>query len=546
MIPAAAEYRPPPTFWDRHRNAVAAGSVFLLTVVLTVLSFPPFHDGEFAYAFAAPAVFWAYGRPRFRLYAWTLGAAQAVAWTILLCWLRHVTWIGWLLLGPFVGAWVGVWYLAVWWAMPRISGRPTPVRLAGQLGLAASWVLVEWSRTWLLGGFPWLPLAASQWQTTSILQIAAYTGQGGVAFVLVAMNVGFAAYGQRLFREGAVGLKKRSQEFFLALFLLLVCLSVMVQDVAGRRGAIQPLARVAFVQPDIPPTVKWDPASVRPTLGTLRSLTLDAAADAPDLILWPEGSTPFPVKGDPAMRTWVERLAAEAHATLLLGSEAVEHRDTPQEEWYNAAFVVDPDRGVQPTYYAKRKLVPFGEYIPLRPLLGWLHKIVPIGPAGFQPGTDAAPLVVSLPSGTYAAGVLICYEDIFPRLARATVRSGADFLVVLTDDAWYGEEGAAYQHAAASVLRAVETRRPVLRCGNAGWSGWIDEFGNLRATVSDPAHGVYLRGERTVDVTRDARWIGRESFYVRHGDWFVAVCAALALFAWALLAAGGRPRPPAD
>ncbi len=544
MNPAA--YEPPPDFWDRHRDELWAAAVFVLTVVLTVLAFPPCGVAEFAYAFAAPALFWAYARPRFKLYAWTLAAAQAVAWTIILCWLRHVTWAGWLLLGPFVGAWVGLWYLAAWWAVPRLDGKPTPVRLAAQLGLAAAWVLVEWTRTWFLGGFPWLPLAASQWQRTCILQIAAYTGAYGVSFVLVMMNVGLAAYGHRLFHEGAVGLKKRSQEFFLALFLLLVCLSVMIQDVANRRAYIRPLARVAFVQPDIPQSVKWDPAQVRPILQTLQSLTRDAASTAPDLILWPEGSTPFPVKGDPQMRAFVDSLAARAQATLLIGSDAVEHRGTPEEKWYNAAFAVDPDRGVQHHYYAKRRLVPFGEYVPLRPLLGWLHKFVPIGPDDFQRGSDPAPLVLSLHGATVAAGVLICYEDVFPDLARATVRSGADFLAVLTNDAWYGQEGAAYQHAAHSVLRAVETRRPVLRCGNAGWSGWIDEFGNIRATVADSRGGVYLRGVRTVDVTRDARWIGRSSFYVEHGDWFVLACAVWALFAWALLASGGRPGAKAD
>jgi apolipoprotein N-acyltransferase len=135
-------------------------------------------------------------------------------------------------------------------------------------------------------------------------------------------------------------------------------------------------------------------------------------------------------------------------------------------------------------------------------------------------------------------GPLICYEDIFPALARTSALAGSDVLVVLTNDAWYGEGGAAYQHAAHSVLRAVETRRPVLRCGNGGWSGWIDEFGAVRFTAADEADSVYFRGTRSAAITRDARWIGneRQSFYVRHGDWFVAVCAVLAGFAAVLLA----------
>ncbi len=115
--------------------------------------------------------------------------------------------------------------------------------------------------------------------------------------------------------------------------------------------------------------------------------------------------------------------------------------------------------------------------------------------------------------------------------------AGSDVLVVLTNDAWYGEGGAAYQHAAHAVLRAVETRRPVLRCGNGGWSGWIDEFGGIRYALTNEDGSVYFRGTGVADVTRDSRWVGRNSFYVEHGDWFVPVCAVLALFGYAALLA---------
>ncbi len=532
--PTLDPYAPVPTLWERHPAAVASVTVFVLTALLAVVAFPPFKMPEFAYAMFVPGVFWAYTRPRFKLYAWTMLGAQAVAWTIILGWLHHVTWLGLFLLGPIVGAWIGVWYLAVWWTMPRMLGRPTPVRLLGVLGLAGAWVLIEWSRTWLLGGFPWLPLAASQWERSSILQIAAYTGAYGVSFVLVAMNLGFAAYAHRLFREGESGLRRRSQEFFLAMFLLLVCLSVHVQETFNRLRFSVPLGRVAFVQPYIPQDVKWDPAKGPGILDVLQRTTLTAAASRPDLILWPEATTPWAVKGDADARAFVESLARRANAPLLLGSIAIENYHAPGEAWYNGVFVVDPVAGLQTAYYAKRHLVPFGEYVPLRPILGWLTKFVPIGD-DFARGVDSSPLVVSQRNGALIFGPLICYEDIYPRLARASVLAGSDVLVVQTNNAWFGEGGAAYQHAANSVLRAVETRRPVLRDGNGGWSGWIDEFGNVRAVLTNDAGSVYFRGTKTVTVTRDARWVNRLSFYVEHGDWFVAVSAVLVLFAFALL-----------
>ena len=344
-------YEPRPGFLQRHGEAVAAVVVFALTVFLTVASFPPYRVPEFAYAMLVPGIYWAYTRPRLKLYVWTLFAAQAVAWTILLGWLHHVTWVGLLLLGPFVGAWVGTWFLAARWALPRIVGRPTPVRLAAMLGLAGVWIFIEWTRTWVLGGFPWLPLAASQWERASILQVAAYTGAYGVSFALVMMNLGFGAYAHRLFREGATGLNKRSQEFFLALFLLLACVCVHLMESVNRRGFAVKLGRFALVQPYIAQEVKWEPSRAPMILDVLQSTTLEAAKTRPDLILWPEAVTPLAVRGDASAQAFVEAVVKRAHAPLLLGSIAVEGANTPAERWLNGAFHVTPGGGVAPAYY---------------------------------------------------------------------------------------------------------------------------------------------------------------------------------------------------
>ena len=535
------DYDAPPSFWRRREKHLCAAGVFLATIVLTVLAFPPSRTPEFAYAFAAPALFWAYLRPSLRLFAWTIFAAQAIAWTIILGWLHNVTWGGLILLGPFIGAWIGSWYLAAWWVMPRMLGKPMMTRLLALFGLAGLWVIIEWTRTWLLSGFPWLPLAATQWQRMSILQIASFTGEGGVSFVLIAMNIGFAAYAHRLFRENLHGFNRRSQEFLAAMFLLLVCVATQVQQTFNRPRYAVPLGRFAFVQPYIPQAVKWDPAQGPAILNVLDSLTLSASSTKPDVILWPEATTPWAVKGDANTRAWVEQLVHTTGVPLVLGSIGIEPgKVTGTEDWFNAVFAVDPATGLQSRYYAKRKLVPFGEFVPLRPLLGWLGKFVPIGDDDFGRGADPSPLVISVAGRPLALGALICYEDIFPALARESVLAGADVLMVNTNNGWFGTGGAAYQHAAHSVLRAVETRRPVLRCGNGGWSGWIDEFGSVRAVLTQNTDGavtteplsaikgsVYFRGTQTVAVSADARWIGRQSFYVQHGDWFILVCLAL-------------------
>ncbi len=567
-------------FLRRHEQVVWASVVFLFTVGATVGMMPPARYPELAYVFAAPAVFWAFRAPNWRLFAWTLFAAQALAWTITLGWLRHVTVGGLLLLGPVVGAWVGSWFLAARWTMPRMKGRPWWQRVLMVLGLAGAWVVVEWTRSWFLSGFPWLTLAATQWERLSVLQPAAYTGAWGVSFVLISVNVAFASYAWKLLgreeREeaestgvgpsageprGIFGARSRCPEFLAAMVLLLGCLLLTARETFNRERFHRHWAQVGIVQPAIPQVVKWDPAEAGAILRTLEEETLRVAALRPDILLWPEATTPLAVKGDPGMQAWTEQLVRRAGMPLLLGSVAFEGEGEEGDRWWNGVFLATPEDGLRDGFYAKRHLVPFGEYVPLRPLLGWLEKVVPVGgdfARGEGPGLIELPLGLGWAEreGRTQIGPLICYEDIFPRLARRSVAAGAEVLVVNTNNGWFGEGAAAYQHAAHSVLRAVETRRPVLRAGNSGWSGWIDECGLIRAVLTkDPVTGelrtepaerrgagstamdgtIYFRGGAVLAVTRDARFLGVQSFYVRYGDWFVAVSALLALAAWALL-----------
>ena len=532
-IPESSDpYAPRLTLWQRRPQLGWSLAVFVLTAVLTCAAFPPYNAGEVAYAFALPALLWAYRRPPFKIFAGTVLAAQAVAWTVLLGWLHHVTWVGLFLLGPFVGGLIGVWYLAAWWTIPRLSGHRALIRIIVLFGLAALWVLLEWVRSTLFGGFPWLPLAASQWQRPLILQSASYAGSWSVSFVLMFFNLGAAAYAHRIFFEGVTGLRKRSPEFSIALLLLMAGTFPFLSDFLNQQRSR--LARVALVQPYIPQAEKWDAARSTQVLRTIEKVTLDASrTGAPDFIVWPEAVTPWPLYRDANVAGWLTSVATVTGKPLLLGT-VYTHGTGAAEAWYNGATVVDPVHGLSASPYAKRRLVPFGEFIPLRPLFGWLEKVVPIG-GDFDRGTDASPLAVPVGSHQVAVGVLICYEDIFPDLARDSVRSGAEVLAVLSNNGWFGEGGAAYQHATHSVLRAVETRRPVIRCGNGGWSGWIDEFGNIRATLKDENDSVYFRGAETVTVSRDLRWRDRQSFYTQHGDWFLLVCLGLAVVAYYLV-----------
>jgi apolipoprotein N-acyltransferase len=404
--------------------------------------------------------------------------------------------------------------------------------------LAALWVVGEWVRGWIFGGLPWLPVAASQWQRPMVLQVAAYAGAWSVSFLIVFLNLGVAAFLHRLMFEP--GASKRSPEFMAALMVLVLTSFPFISEMLGQQR--DKLARVALVQPYIPQGEKWDPARAKEVLGIIEDVTLGAAvADNPDVIVWPEAVVPWALHRDPSVRFWLESLSRRAGVPLLLGTVYTQPVAT-EERWFNGAFIVDPRAGLQEPGYAKRKLVPFGEYVPLRPILGWVDKFVPIG-GDFQSGADALPLALRAAERTVPVGVLICYEDIFPHLARTSTQNGAELLAVLTNNAWFGEGGAAYQHAAHSVLRAVENRRPLLRVGNGGWSGWIDEYGNIRDTLIGDTGTVYFRGHRTVEITRDLRWRGRESVYTRRGDWFLIASVLLATFGYYLVRSLRPPAP---
>ncbi|MEY4488544.1 MAG: hypothetical protein RIQ79_1052 [Verrucomicrobiota bacterium] len=544
-------------FIARYAQNLAAIAVLVSTVVASVVMMPPSRYPELAYLFAAPAVYWAYFSPGWKIYSWTIFCAQAISWTLTLGWLKNVTWIGLLLLGPFIGAWMGAWFMAVRWTMPRMLGRPWTQRVGSVLGLAGVWIVLEWTRSWMLGGFPWLTLSATQWQRLSVLQPAAYTGAWGVSFVLITVNVAFAAYAHKLIKGTVNTARTRCPEFIAAMVLLLGCLLLTVRETFNRGRYHVAWANVGIIQPAIPQSLKWDIGATDAVLRTLEDETLKAAAMRPDLLLWPEATTPLAVFGDPGMKAWTESLVRKSSVPLLMGSIGRERVDTPDESWVNGVFLVTPENGLDARYYTKRHLVPFGEYVPIRPVLGWLEKVVPVGD-DFAKGHNASLIEVRLdrngingaPSVTQV-GSLICYEDIFPSLARESVLAGAEVLVVNTNNGWFGEGAAAYQHAAHSVLRAVETRRPVIRAGNAGWSGWIDECGAIRAVltknhqtgdvnISPGEHGVdpgtvYFRGSASVQVTRDTRFIGVQTLYVRWGDWFVGLSMALTLGTWLML-----------
>lgn len=281
---------------------------------------------------------------------------------------------------------------------------------------------------------------------------------------------------------------------------------------------------MALVQPSIPQTAIWDEADGLRRFKDLLRLSEQALSNKPDLLIWPESAVPSLVRYDPEISDPVATLAREHKVWILLNSADAEPlaNDT---NFFNSAFLISPEGRIAADY-KKQHLVIFGEYVPLARTLPFLKWLTPIS-GGFTPGDRAVQF--ELADLHVETSVLICYEDVFPQLARKAVNEDTDFLVNVTNDGWFGESAAQWQHAACAVFRTVENGVPLVRCANNGLTCWVDANGRIRETFVSDEHGVYGEGYM---MARIPVLLPNEhrvpTFYHQHGDWFGWACVALA------------------
>ena len=495
----------------------------LLSALFWILCIPPFDFAEAAYIAFAPLLLWLYTKPTRRVFWLVAIGAAWVSWFVILIWLRHVTWFGTIVLSGILAVICAVWLFFAKCILPQLVARNILLRILGFAGIAGAWVVLEWSRTWLLWGFPWAPLALSQWERPVVLQIAAWSGAYGVSFLLIFFNLCLAQTLRHRFmrRERKLWMGWFSPDLYVGMGALGFCIYIFFSALPHPDSA-ERMFTAAVVQPYIAPELKWDTNRELENLEILERQTRFVSSLESDVILWPEAATPWPVMGTPQMQVRVERLVNEIEKPILMGNLA---EDRVTKEWRNGVFLVEPGAGLSPNFYTKRELVPFGEYVP--PMLSFIDKFVPVG-GRFIRGEELGLMNLTVGGSVYRIGSLICYEDVFSNLARESARGGADLFFVATNNAWYGEEGGAEQHAAHSVLRAVENRRPVMRAGNGGWSGWIDSYGTVRDLLVDAEGTIYFRGGGAYTIVQFEEWSRQQSYYTRHGDWFVALSGGLA------------------
>ena len=501
----------------------------LVSGALLALSFPRYGHPAFAWIALVPLLMalsgWRGrveplpGQPPLR--AFTLGLTTGALYFI-----GTIYWTG-AVVGTFGGlalpvALLAMLLLASYLALfPALTALIT-ARLVTRAGtgalflMPAAWVATEFSRGYLFGGFPWVPLGNSQVTVLPVAQLASVFGVYGLSALVACVN---AALAYALLSQG------RNRTITIAATV------VVLAGIGGwgaRRVADGSLTRegtpfrVGLIQGNIAQEDKWNPGEARRIFTTHIAMTRDAVRRGAAFVIWPESSTPFMFEEDEVGEAAVRDLAREVRVPILFGSDQVD-RAGDTVRLFNAAFLVTPE-GETAAVYRKMHLVPFGEYIPFK---RWLYFVSPLVErlAEFAPGKA----MVMLPVGSHLVNTAICYEIVYPALMRQAVADGSQLLTTITNDAWYGQSSAPYQHFALASMRAIEQGRYLVRAANTGISGVVDPYGRIvRQSAIFEQEGI----------VEDVRLLTSRTVYSAIGD--AIAYLSMALTAGALIAINRR------
>ena len=344
--------------------------------------------------------------------------------------------------------------------------------------------------------------------------MATMTGVYGLSFEIVLVNSVFAA--------AFLVAKERRKTLLVAAFGAALVLQ-------GGQWLIKPPAGASdhaalLVQPNIPIVAEWTSDYFQTTIYDLAQLSLRSAKERQgqpyDLIVWPESPSPF-FTNDTRFRDPVSDLARQSGSWVVAGAIGIappEENGRRRSQIFNSAELISP-QGEWTARYDKVHLVPFGEYLPFPQVFGFAGGLTKeVGE--FQHGISRAPL----DAGTERLGTFICYESIFPDDIRRFARDGAQVLVNISNDGWYGDSGAWKQHLQQTRMRAIENNRWLLSATNTGLTAAIDPLGRVVASLPRQQREALVAPYSLISGT---------TFYTRHGDWFACLCAIISLGALA-------------
>lgn len=370
---------------------------------------------------------------------------------------------------------------------------------------ALAWALLEYGKVLLsleAVWFPWFMLGYTQWEYTSLIQISSVTGVCGLSAAVCFTG----ALAGTLLRPGR-GLRGAAARFLPALAVF-AFIWLYGRYELGSAAASTPSGylNVALLQPCIDQYDKWDAEKAGGIRNKIEAML--SGLNSPDLILWPENALPGWID-DPAYSAWLKSLSAKNKSWNVVGS--VSRGDGR----HVSAFLLNEEGGIAASY-DKRRLVPFGEYVPARGFLGKF--IQPVAAMGEF--SEGAPEQELFTVKGRKLGAAVCYESVFPYLFTTDVKAGADVFFNITNDGWYLDTAAPHQHFLVNIFRAVETRRPVLRAANNGISAVIDPWGRVLARKKLDEPGVLTA---RVPVYADTGL----TFYSSRGHWLGRFCAVI-------------------
>jgi apolipoprotein N-acyltransferase len=437
--------------------------------------------------------------------------AGLVFFGISLYWLIYVTVFGWIFVACLEASFVMLFGGLVY------EGRKIRHPFLKILWISLSWSSLELVRSEMpVFGLGWNLLAYSQSDYPWILQSANTVGAYGLGFVIAFVNaclfeILIQATRQRL-KIAESPLKFLKSAVFGLLSLVFIVFSLLLGHGYyhfHHRNSPNASLRISVLQGNIPQVIKWEPVAREKIIELYSRLTQLAAFERPDLIIWPEAAFPGYFNQDPEAEG-IQELVRQIHVPVIIGSPHF-------ESWtraFNSAYLLGPEGAIQ-NRYDKLYLVPFGEYVPLKPIFGWLEPIAySLGVSDFQAGTQYTLFQLK---DQIPFAVLICFEDVFPNLARSFVHRGARFLAVITNDAWFGPSSAPYQHLQASIFRAVENGVPVVRAANTGISAFISKKGVVLDRVEDSTgHDIFVAGKKTLTIPLE----DKETLYRKGGYLF--------------------------
>ncbi|MEE8134862.1 MAG: apolipoprotein N-acyltransferase [Gemmatimonadales bacterium] len=385
-----------------------------------------------------------------------------------------------------------------------------------QLPLLFVFPIMWTAADWLIGHqgdirFPWLGLGYSLTGFPTFVQIADVIGARGVTLLLAAANVALAMAWRRRATPKAVWVRVGG----VAIGLVMLVAYGVVRE---RTLAVQPVANIGIIQPNVAANEKWDPRSRDEIFADLMRFSRGVLdSDDVDLLVWPEAAVPGYLYSRPLWEQSIHEIAAESATPMLVGGLDLDYRSQDDYDAYNAAFLFTPGVG-DLTVYRKRYLVPITERVPFVDP-NWFSGLEFFG--GFGIGMEGT----IFGAADHTFGVLICYESIFENLSRQLRRDGADFLLNITNDAWFGRTAAPYQHAAHLTLRAIENRVGIVRAANSGISAWIDPFGRFHE-----ASDLYVEVTAVYPLTTGVA----PPWFTRLGDWVgvLSVISAIGLVIW--------------